>query len=124
MTCGLRNSSKIPPAISRTPSRPFSTRPTLKVVSSAGDSGLAAPRAGARRLPLGIPPARFGLFLAAGGRNPPLGALRGGGKRRPRGGRAGRAAGAGHPPGGPPPRFVFSAPLREPRLERFPLGHR
>src|SRR5215813_12392558 len=41
MACGLRNNSKMPPTTSRMPSRPLSTRPILKVVSSAGDSGLA-----------------------------------------------------------------------------------
>src|SRR6266702_6378746 len=39
MACGLRNSSKIPPVISRIPSRPLSTRPILNVLSSAGDTG-------------------------------------------------------------------------------------
>src|SRR5215475_11509048 len=48
--CGLRNSSRRPPATSRTPSRPLSTRPTLKVLSSAGDSGLA----GALALAVGV----------------------------------------------------------------------
>jgi hypothetical protein len=41
MAWGLRNSSRMPPTTSRMPSRPLSTRPILKVVSSAGDSGLA-----------------------------------------------------------------------------------
>src|SRR5262249_4656433 len=50
MACGLRNSSRRPPATSRTPSRPLSTRPTLKVLSSAGDSGLA----GAPALAVGV----------------------------------------------------------------------
>src|SRR5690349_3933134 len=47
IACGLRNSSKIPPMTSRTPSRPLSTRPILKVLSSAGDSGSASSVAGA-----------------------------------------------------------------------------
>src|SRR5260370_22936134 len=37
----LRTSSRMPPTTSRMPSRPLSTRPILKVLSSAGDSGLA-----------------------------------------------------------------------------------
>jgi hypothetical protein len=41
MACGLKNTSKIPPATSRIPSSPLSTRPILNVLSSVGDSGRA-----------------------------------------------------------------------------------
>src|SRR6266487_5841266 len=53
MACGLRNSSKIPPAISRIPSRPLSTRPILNVLSSAGDSGGAGALALVRERAIG-----------------------------------------------------------------------
>src|SRR6266567_2195539 len=47
IACGLTNSSTMPPATSRMPSRPLSTSPILKVLSSAGDSGFAGARAAA-----------------------------------------------------------------------------
>src|SRR5215475_9279640 len=46
----MRNSSSRPPATSRTPSRPLTTRQTWKVLSSAGDSVLA----GASALVVGV----------------------------------------------------------------------
>src|SRR5690242_18154689 len=46
MACGVRNSNRMPPTTSNTPSRPLSTRPILNVLSSAGDRGLAGPCAG------------------------------------------------------------------------------
>src|SRR5215467_1615692 len=45
IVAGLSNSSRTPPATSRMPSSPFSTRPILKVLSRAGDSGSLAIRA-------------------------------------------------------------------------------
>src|SRR5712692_5777338 len=66
MACGLRNSSSIPPAISSTPSRPFRTRPILKVLSRAGDSGCPAARAGTCELVIrtGSPLGSWGILAA------------------------------------------------------------
>src|SRR5215813_1751950 len=69
MACGVRNSNRMPPATSRTPSRPLSTRPTLKVLSSAGDSGLAGPWAGDGAVV--IVPAPSGESGHPGGRRSP-----------------------------------------------------
>src|SRR6266568_5491497 len=67
MACGLKNSSKMPPATSRIPSSPLSTRPILNVLSSAGDSGGTGGLALVREVAIGPGlPSGLGMLMDRG----------------------------------------------------------
>src|SRR6266702_1677378 len=67
MACGLKKASKIPPATSRIPSSPLSTRPILNVLSSAGDSGGAGGLALVREVAIGPGlPSGLGMLMDRG----------------------------------------------------------